>query len=148
MPSLNRPTQKSLNQLSVFLNLYQQAKKQYARDSQILVSHDQTGHVHFWLWLPKKFWSVFNFCESVSKCKKLVYSICPFFRYSQFKVPLHDWPHPFLTMPTSKTLKLIFKKLYQHAKNKLIPLVNSILESSDLIGHMNMLKMRLFHQFA
>ena len=31
-------------------------------------------------------------------------------------------------------------KLYQYAKNKLIPLVNSILESSDQIGHINMLK--------
>ena len=64
-----------------------------------------------------------------------------------FKVPSHDWPHPFLTMPTPKTFKLIFMKLYQHAKNKLIPLFNSILESSDQIGHINMLKMRLFHQF-
>ena len=64
-----------------------------------------------------------------------------------FKVPSHDWPHPFLTMPTPKTFKLIFMKLYQHAK-KLIPLVNSILESTNQIGHINILKMRLFHQFA
>ena len=39
-------------------------------------------------------------------------------------------------------------KLYQYAKNKLIPLVNSILESSDQIGHINILKMKLFNQFA
>ena len=39
-------------------------------------------------------------------------------------------------------------KLYQYAKNKLIPLANSILDSSNQIGHINMLKMRLFHQFA
>ena len=39
-------------------------------------------------------------------------------------------------------------KLYQYAKNKLIPLVNSILETSDQIGHIHMLKMRLFHQYA
>ena len=39
-------------------------------------------------------------------------------------------------------------KLYQHTKNKLIPLFNSILEPSDQIGYINMLKMRLFHQFA
>ena len=39
-------------------------------------------------------------------------------------------------------------KLYQYAKNKLIPLVNSILESSDQAGHINMLKMGLCHQFA
>ena len=66
----------------------------------------------------------------------------------KFKILSHDWLHPFLTMPTPKTFKLIFMKLYQHAKNKLIPLVNSILESSNQIGHINMLKMRLFHQFA
>ena len=54
----------------------------------------------------------------------------------------------FLTMPMPKTFKLIFMKLYQHAKNMLIPLVNSILESRDQIGHINMLKMRLFHRFA
>ena len=34
-------------------------------------------------------------------------------------------------MPTSKTFKLIFMKLYLYAKNKLIPLTNSILESSN-----------------
>ena len=58
-----------------------------------------------------------------------------------FKVPSYDWPHPFLTMPTPKTFKLIFMKLYQHAKSTLIPLVNLSLESSDQIGHINMLKM-------
>ena len=51
-------------------------------------------------------------------------------------------------MPTPKTFKLIFLKLYQHAKNKLIPLVNLILESTDEIDDINILKMRLFHQFA
>ena len=65
-----------------------------------------------------------------------------------FKVPSHDGPHPFLTTPTPKTFKLIFMKLYQHTKNKLIPLVNLILGSSNQIGHINILKMRLFHQFA
>ena len=39
-------------------------------------------------------------------------------------------------------------KLYQYAKNKLIPLVNSILESSDQIDHINKLKMRLSHELA
>ena len=65
-----------------------------------------------------------------------------------FKVPSHNWLHPFLTKPTPKTFTLIFLKLYQHDKNKLIPLFNSILESRNQIGHINMLKMRLFHQFA
>ena len=49
----------------------------------------------------------------------------------------YDWSQPFFTMPTLETFKLIFIKLYQHAKNKLIPFVNSILESSDQIGHIN-----------
>ena len=35
-------------------------------------------------------------------------------------------------------------KLYQHAKNKLIPLDNSILESSDQNGHTNILQIRMF----
>ena len=39
-------------------------------------------------------------------------------------------------------------KLYQLAKNKLIPLINLYLESSDQIDHLNMLKMGLFHEFA
>ena len=65
-----------------------------------------------------------------------------------FKVPSHDWPQPFLTMQAPKTFKLIFMKLCQHAKNKLITFVNSILESSNQIDHINMLKMRLFNQFA
>ena len=65
-----------------------------------------------------------------------------------FNAPSHDWSHPFLTMLTSKIFKLIFMKLYQHAQNKLVLLVNSILESSDQIGQINLLKMRLFHQFA
>ena len=39
-------------------------------------------------------------------------------------------------------------KLYQQTKNKLIPTVDLILVSSNHIGHINMLKMRLFHQFA
>ena len=54
----------------------------------------------------------------------------------------HFWPRQPLK------LSYFFMKLYQYAKNKLIPMVNSILESSDQIGHINMLKMRLFHQFA
>ena len=58
-----------------------------------------------------------------------------------FKVPSQHWSYPFLTMPTPKTFNSIFMKLYQHAKYKLIPLVNSILESSDQVDHINMLKM-------
>ena len=33
-------------------------------------------------------------------------------------------------------------------QKEVIPMVNWILESGDQIGHTNMLKMRLFHQFG
>ena len=39
-------------------------------------------------------------------------------------------------------------KLYQYVKNKLISLVNLILESNDQFDHINMLKIWLLHQFA
>ena len=58
-----------------------------------------------------------------------------------FKIWYHDLPHPFLIKPTPKTFKLIFMKLYQYTEDKLIPLVHSIIESSDYNGHNNMLKM-------
>ena len=99
------PTQKNLDWLLIFVNLYQHAKNQF---------------------IPT------------------VYSL----ETVNLKVPSHDWPHPSSTMRTPKTFKLIFMKLYQHGKNKLIPLVNSSLESSDHIGHINKLKMRLTHHFA
>ena len=99
------PTQKTFDQLLIFVNLYQHAKNQL-----IATVHSS---------------------DTVNS-----------------KVPSHYWPNQFLTMPIPITFKLIFLKLHQHAKNKLIPLANSILESSDQIGHINMLKMRLFHQFS
>ena len=73
------------------------------------------------------FWSAFNFCESVSACKKSVYSICSFFRYSQFWSPTiwlavsifdHVNPHVWEQF-------LICMKLCQHTKSGLIPLVQS-----------------------
>ena len=35
-----------------------------------------------------------------------------------FRVPSHDWPHPFLTMPTPKILNALLTcmNLYQHTK--------------------------------
>ena len=50
----------------------------------ILESHDQTSHIHFWPCPSNKF-RISNFCESVSTCKKSVYSICSFYRYSRFQ---------------------------------------------------------------
>ena len=90
------PTQKSFDQLLIFVNLYQHAKNPFI----------------------------------------------PFIHFSDaanFKAPSHDWPRPFWTISTPKT---------SMQKNKLIPLLNSILESSNQIDHIKMLKMRLFNQFA
>ena len=115
----------------------------------ILESRNQTGHIDFWLCPPKKKNDqLLTFVNLYQHAKNQFIPSVHSSDTVNFKVPSHDWPHPFLTMPTPKTFKLIFMKLYQHAKNKLIPLVNLILESNDQIGHINMLKMRLLHQFA
>ena len=115
----------------------------------MLESRDQTGHIHFWLCPPKKFFDqLLIFVNLYQHAENQFILSVHSSDTANFEVPSHDWPHPFLAMPNPKTFKLIFMKLYQHAWNKLIPLVNLILESSDQIGHVNMLKMRLFHQFA
>ena len=106
-------------------------------------------HCHLWpAPPPKKFDQLLIFVNLYQHAKNQFIPSVHSSDTVNFKVPSHDWPHPFLTMPTPKTFKLIFMKLYQHAKNKLIPLVNLILESSNQICLINMLKMRLFHQFA
>ena len=87
---------------------------------------------------PKNFDQLLIFVNLYQHAKNQFIPSVHFSDTVSFKVPQHDWPQTFLTM----------LKLYQYAKNKLIPLVNSILESSNQIGHINMLKMRLFHQFA
>ena len=46
--------------------------------------------------------STFSFPEFVPACKKSVYSICSFLRYSQFQGPMTRQAHSFLTMPTQK----------------------------------------------
>ena len=56
----------------------------------------------------------------------------------------HMTGHTQFSVSTPKTFKLIFMKLYQDAKNKLIPLANSILESSNQIGQIKMLKWDCF----
>ena len=91
----------------------------------ILVSHDQTGQIHFWPCPHKKFWSTSNFCESVSTSKKSVYSICYSICHSvtdNFRVLSHDWPHASLTRPTPKIFNhLLFCMIFhQHAKYQVI----------------------------
>ena len=93
----------------------------------ILESHDQLStatidHAH-----PKKFWSPFNFCESVSTSKKLVIPFVHSLGTVNFRVLSPHWPHLLLAMPTPNIFKhlLIWMNLYQHAKNQLIPCIHS-----------------------
>ena len=87
LPFLNRPAQKSWNQLFPFLNLYQHSK------NLVYSIYSFLRYSQFWspvIRLPTpildharliNFLLAFIFCESLSTCKKSVYSICPFFRY-------------------------------------------------------------------
>ena len=74
---------------------------------------------------PKKFWLVFNFCESVSTCKKSVYSESSFFRYSQFSITRLA-KHIFGNVhPKIFNHLLICVNLCQHVKTQLISFVHS-----------------------
>ena len=55
------------------------------------------------------------------------YSICSFSETVNFRVMSPDWPHPVLTLPSTKIFKhiLICMNLYKHEKNHLIPSVHS-----------------------
>ena len=97
LPFLTSPTQKCtqkwLNQLLAFLNLYQHAKNQFVPSVQFwdtvnLESHDQTGHTNFLPCPPKK----------ISSFQLLILS-----NKVNFRVSSHDWAHPFLTIPTPWT---------------------------------------------
>ena len=84
-----------------------------------LESHDQAGHRHAH---PINFWSPFNFCDLYQHVKNQFILFDHSVDIVNWKVPSHDWPHPFLTMPTTKIFNhlLICMNLYQHAKNQLI----------------------------
>ena len=92
---------------------------------------------------PKYFWSAFNFWWSSINMQKisLYISSCHSSDTVNFRVPSPNWPNPFLTRLTPKIFNhlLICVKLYQHAKNQLVPSFRSwdqsILESRDQIGH-------------
>ena len=77
---------------------------------------------------PKKFWSTFNFYESVWTYKKTRFiSSAHCWVTVNFRVQSSDWPHPFLTMSTQKISNhlLICVNLYQHVKNQLTPSLHS-----------------------
>ena len=73
---------------------------------------------------PKIIESTSSFPEFVPACKKLVYSICSFLKYSQFYSLMTRLD---TLMPTQKKIDLIldFLNLYQHAKNQFTPSVHS-----------------------
>ena len=105
--------------------------------------------------------------------KKSVYYIRSF--NSNFRILSYDWPHPFSTMPTSNIFSqlLTCRNLYQHIKNQLIPSLHSwntvnfrvqrpdwpfpllAMPNQTIFNQLlilwiciNMLKMRLFHEFV
>ena len=52
-----------------------------------------------------------------------------------FRIPSHDWSHPFLTTPTPKILNVLLPCiiLYLHTKTQLIIEIQQTLESRDQI---------------
>ena len=137
-PFLTTPTQKSLNQLLAFLNLYWHAKNQF------------TPSVHLWdkVW-PRPFTPIFEHTHPISFYQLLIFVNLYQHASNQF-IPsahstntinfiilLHDWLHPFLTMSTSNIFShlLICINLYQHTKisssNHFTLEIKSILESRN-----------------
>ena len=74
----------------------------HALIQQSLESHQLNNHAHSWPHPPKNQWAKVN-----------------------FRVPLPNWPHLFLTMSIQKYLVniLIYVNLYEHAKNQSISLI-------------------------
>ena len=117
-PLLTTPTQKSLNQLLAFLNLYQHLNNQFIPSvyfwdiANFWVPSPDWPHQFLTLSTQKNFWSTLKFlwiCVNMQKislfpsatktCKKPVH-----FHFSdtvKFRVVSPDWPHPFLTMLTT-----------------------------------------------
>ena len=83
-------------------------------------------HPFFYHANPKNVQSPFNFCDHVSTCKKSVYSICSFFRYSQswspatrLTTPISDHAHP-------KNFQTLFNLCETvHAKNEAVSSIYS-----------------------
>ena len=71
--------------------------------------------------------STFSFTEFVPACKNQFIPSVHFGDTVNFRIPSPNWPHPFLTMLTTKLFNhlLVCVNLCQHAKNQLIPSVHS-----------------------
>ena len=84
---------------------------------QVLGSHELKSHCHLWRGTLKNDW--INFQPSCI-CTRMQ-------RFRLYILESHDWPHPFLTMPTQQIFDQLLTviNLHQHAKNQFILLVHS-----------------------
>ena len=108
----------------------------------ILDSCDLTGDIHFWLCPAKKIliciyflWICINM-QKLSSLHLLIIQIQSISKSLHMTGHTHFWPY--------QPLKLSYYFSWNCTsmqKIRLIPLFNSILESSDQIGHINLLKM-------
>ena len=118
------PTQKLLNELSTFLNLYQYPQNQLLylflfTIQSILESHHQTSHTHFSPCPPTEIFKHFLICMNLYQNTKN--QLIPSLHSSDivnFRVQRPNWPHSFLTIPKQKNFYQLFffLNLYQHAK--------------------------------
>ena len=100
----------SIHKLILKINTFFQALKNY----RAMFIFD---HAH-----PKIIVTTFTFAKFVLLCKKSVYSICSFLRYSQFQNPATRLATPIFYHGHPKNFQATFicMNLYQHAKNWLI----------------------------
>ena len=91
----------------------------------------------------KKKWSAFNFCESVSTCKKSVYFTVHSSDTINFRVPSTYWLHHFWPCPSPKfTITFQFASVCTSIQkiilfHQFILEIQSILESRDQIGQIH-----------
>ena len=133
LPFLTSSTQKLINQLLAFLNLYQHAKSQLIPfvcfwDTVITAHRPDCQHPFLTLSKQKTFKQ--HFCAFVSTCKKRGYFIYLFRRNSWFKNPAIWLAESILAYIFGTKF---FVNLYQHVRNQffhlLILQIWSILES-------------------
>ena len=126
---LTIPTQKTSDQLLIFVKLHQHVKSLFylfiLQIQSIIESCNQISLTHFLLFPPKNFQSPFNLSKFVPACKKSVNSTCSFLRYTQFQIPKTRLGTPIFDYAQPKYREifdelLIFVNLYQQAKNEAV----------------------------
>ena len=130
-PFLTTPTQKSLNQLLAFLNLYQHAKSQCipleSHQSHIRVPWPDWSHQILTMPIKKIFDQFLIFVNLCQHAKNQFILSVHSSDTANFRVPSPDWPNTFLAMRTHKIFNhlLICVNLCQHVKTQLISFVHS-----------------------